>query len=133
MAREAAALVHWMGLADANSAGNVHGGTIMKFCDEAAGIAAIRHSHCAVVTAAVDRMTFLPRGCRTTRFNGPGVGVARFRGPVPQRSRYRGGRDHTVPTCSRNAASGGRPGSASSTSPPRRGSSAASGATARRS
>jgi acyl-CoA hydrolase len=52
-------LVHWMGLADANADGNVHGGTIMKFCDEAAGLAAIRHSHCRVVTAAVDRMTFL--------------------------------------------------------------------------
>jgi acyl-CoA hydrolase len=48
-----------MGLADANSAGNVHGGTIMKFCDEAAALAAVRHSHCRVVTAAVDRMTFL--------------------------------------------------------------------------
>jgi acyl-CoA hydrolase len=53
------ALVHWMGLADANSAGYVHGGTIMKFCDEAAALAAIRHSRCRVVTAAVDRMTFL--------------------------------------------------------------------------
>jgi acyl-CoA hydrolase len=53
------ALVHWMGLADANSAGYVHGGTIMKFCDEAAALAAIRHSRCRVVTATVDRMTFL--------------------------------------------------------------------------
>jgi acyl-CoA hydrolase len=53
------ALVHWMGIADANAAGNVHGGTIMKLCDEAAGLAAIRHSRSRVVTAAVDRMTFL--------------------------------------------------------------------------
>jgi acyl-CoA hydrolase len=53
------ALVHWMGPLDANSAGYVHGGTIMKLCDEAAGLAAIRHSRCRVVTAAVDRMTFL--------------------------------------------------------------------------
>jgi acyl-CoA hydrolase len=59
MERDAPALVHWMGIGDANARGSVHGGTIMKFCDEAAGIAAIRHSHCAVVTAAVDRMTFL--------------------------------------------------------------------------
>jgi acyl-CoA hydrolase len=59
MEHESTTLVHWMGLADANSAGNVHGGTIMKFCDEAAGVAAARHSHCRVVTAAVDRMTFL--------------------------------------------------------------------------
>ena len=48
-----------MGLADANTAGNVHGGTIMKLCDEVAGIAAIRHSGNRVVTAAMDRMTFL--------------------------------------------------------------------------
>lgn len=53
------ALVHWMGLADANNRGFVHGGTVMKLCDEAAGLAAIRHSHLRVVTAAVDRMTFL--------------------------------------------------------------------------
>ncbi len=30
----------------------------MKLCDEAAGIAAIKHSRCRVVTAAMDRMTF---------------------------------------------------------------------------
>jgi acyl-CoA hydrolase len=53
------ALVHWMGPADANNRGFVHGGTVMKLCDEAAGLAAIRHSHLRVVTAAVDRMTFL--------------------------------------------------------------------------
>jgi acyl-CoA hydrolase len=48
-----------MGVAEANTAGNVHGGTIMKLCDEVAGIAAIRHSGHRVVTAAMDRMTFL--------------------------------------------------------------------------
>jgi len=48
-----------MGIPDANTAGNVHGGTIMKLCDEVAGIAAIRHSGNRVVTAAMDRMTFL--------------------------------------------------------------------------
>jgi len=47
-----------MGPADANNAGNVHGGVIMHLCDEVAGIAAVRHSGCRVVTAAVDRMTF---------------------------------------------------------------------------
>jgi len=52
-------LVRWMGIGDANSAGFVHGGIVMKLCDEAAGIAAIRHSGCRVVTAAMDRMTFL--------------------------------------------------------------------------
>jgi acyl-CoA hydrolase len=54
-----AVLVKWMGIGDANSAGFVHGGVVMKLCDEAAGIAAIRHSRCRVVTAAVDRMTFI--------------------------------------------------------------------------
>jgi acyl-CoA hydrolase len=53
------ALVRWMSLLDANSAGFVHGGTVMKLCDEAAGLAALRHSRCRVVTAAMDRMTFL--------------------------------------------------------------------------
>ena len=48
-----------MGLADANTGGNVHGGTIMRLCDEAAGIAAIRHAGVRVVTAGMDRMTFL--------------------------------------------------------------------------
>lgn len=48
-----------MGIGDANTAGNVHGGAIMKLCDEVAGIAAIRHSGNRVVTAAMDRMTFL--------------------------------------------------------------------------
>ena len=48
-----------MALVDANSAGYVHGGTVMKLCDEVAGLAAVRHSRCRVVTAGMDRMTFL--------------------------------------------------------------------------
>jgi len=52
-------LVHWMGPTDANSAGFVHGGVVMKLCDEVAGLTAVRHSHQRVVTAAADRMTFL--------------------------------------------------------------------------
>ena len=47
-----------MGVGDSNIAGNVHGGTIMHLCDEVAGIAAVRHSGCRAVTAAMDRMTF---------------------------------------------------------------------------
>jgi acyl-CoA hydrolase len=54
-----AVLVKWMGIGDANSAGFVHGGVVMKLCDEAAGIAAIRHCRGRVVTAAMDRMTFI--------------------------------------------------------------------------
>ena len=49
----------WMGIPDANMAGNVHGGTIMKLCDQVGGIAAIRHSGTRVVTAGMDRMNFL--------------------------------------------------------------------------
>jgi acyl-CoA hydrolase len=48
-----------MGIQDANTAGHVHGGVIMRLCDEVAGIAAIRHCGTRVVTAAMDRMTFL--------------------------------------------------------------------------
>jgi acyl-CoA hydrolase len=47
-----------MGIADANNAGNVHGGLIMHLCDDVAGIAAVRHSGTRVVTAAMDRMNF---------------------------------------------------------------------------
>ena len=54
----ASILVRWMGIADANAAGFVHGGAVMRMCDEAAGIAAIRHCGIRVVTAAMDRMTF---------------------------------------------------------------------------
>lgn len=49
----------WMNVTDANNAGHVHGGTVMKLCDEAAGLAAIRHARQRVVTAAIDRVTFL--------------------------------------------------------------------------
>lgn len=52
-------LIRWMGITDANSAGNVHGGTVMKLCDEVAGLAAIKHSRSRVVTVAMDRMNFL--------------------------------------------------------------------------
>jgi len=48
-----------MGPLDANNAGQVHGGTVLKLCDEAAGLAAIRHARRPAVTAAVDRVTFL--------------------------------------------------------------------------
>ena len=44
---------------DANPAGNVHGGVILKYIDTAGGIAAIRHARSAVVTASIDRMDFL--------------------------------------------------------------------------
>jgi acyl-CoA hydrolase len=52
-------LAHVMGIGDANSHGNVHGGTVMKLCDEAAGLAAVKHGRRRVVTAGMDRMDFL--------------------------------------------------------------------------
>ena len=42
----------------ANVAGNVHGGEIMKFMDSAAGAVAIRYSKCNCVTARVDELEF---------------------------------------------------------------------------
>jgi acyl-CoA hydrolase len=47
-----------MGITDANSAGNVHGGTIMRLTDEAAALAAIKHARKRVVTVGMDRMNF---------------------------------------------------------------------------
>ncbi len=44
---------------DANPSGNVFGGRILALCDEAAGIAAMRHCRGRVVTAAVDAVRFL--------------------------------------------------------------------------
>ena len=43
---------------DANVAGNVHGGVIMKHIDNAAGVVAARHARCNVVTASIDRLDF---------------------------------------------------------------------------
>ncbi len=54
-----ATLVRWMGIEDANHSGLVHGGVVMKLCDEVAAIAAIRHSGHRAVTAAMDRMIFI--------------------------------------------------------------------------
>jgi acyl-CoA hydrolase len=44
---------------DANVAGNVHGGSVMKMVDTAAGLAAVKHCGGLAVTAAMDEMTFL--------------------------------------------------------------------------
>jgi acyl-CoA hydrolase len=54
-----ALLAHLMGPGDANATGNIHGGTIMKLCDEAAALAAIKHARTRVVTVGIDRMDFL--------------------------------------------------------------------------
>ena len=48
-----------MQIQHANNDGNVHGGSIMRVVDEAAGIAAMRHARRRAVTAAMDDMSFL--------------------------------------------------------------------------
>jgi len=48
-----------MNPADANPSGDVHGGTIMKLVDTAAGVCAVRHCRTRVVTVSMDSMSFL--------------------------------------------------------------------------
>lgn len=43
---------------DANPAGNVHGGTIVKIIDDAAAAVAMRHARSNVVTVSIDRLDF---------------------------------------------------------------------------
>jgi acyl-CoA hydrolase len=43
---------------DANPAGNVHGGVIMKQVDTTAGVVSLRHAGMNVVTASIDRLDF---------------------------------------------------------------------------
>jgi len=43
---------------DANNAGNVFGGTILRLIDEVGSVVALRHARTNVVTASVDRMDF---------------------------------------------------------------------------
>lgn len=59
VAQSRVTLAQVMGPTDANTLGNVHGGIIMKICDEAGAMAAVRHAGRAVVTVTVDSMRFL--------------------------------------------------------------------------
>jgi len=52
-------LAHVMMPEDANPAGNVHGGVVMKQIDTAAGVVAARHARCNVVTASIERLDFI--------------------------------------------------------------------------
>lgn len=54
----AVVIAQHMNPSDANPAGNVHGGVIMKLIDTAAGVVATRHSRSNVVTASIDRLDF---------------------------------------------------------------------------
>lgn len=51
-------IAHVMQPQDANVAGNVHGGVIMKLIDTTAGVVATRHARRNVVTASIDRLDF---------------------------------------------------------------------------
>lgn len=42
----------------ANAAGNVHGGEVIKLMDSTAGVAAQKHCHTIVVTARIDELIF---------------------------------------------------------------------------
>jgi len=55
----ASTLSHQAEVTDTNTAGNVHGGVIMKLADSAAGNAAEKHCRGRAVTVAVDEMSFL--------------------------------------------------------------------------
>jgi acyl-CoA hydrolase len=48
-----------MGILEANLAGHVHGGVIMRAVDNACGLAAVKHCRSRVVTAAMDEMSFI--------------------------------------------------------------------------
>jgi uncharacterized protein (TIGR00369 family) len=52
-------LTQMMEVTDANVAGNVHGGVVMRLVDTAAALAAIRHAGGLAVTVSLDEMTFL--------------------------------------------------------------------------
>jgi uncharacterized protein (TIGR00369 family) len=52
-------LVQLMELTDANLAGLIHGGVIMKLVDTAAGLAAMKHAGGPCATASMDEMSFL--------------------------------------------------------------------------
>ncbi len=51
-------IVQHMTHQEANLAGNVHGGSIMKLIDNTAGIVGARHTGRNVVTASIDRLDF---------------------------------------------------------------------------
>ena len=58
VAETSVVLVQKMTPQDANLAGNVHGGVIMRLIDDAAYVVATRHCRCNTVTASIDRMDF---------------------------------------------------------------------------
>lgn len=57
-AESALTLTQFMQPEHSNSLGNVHGGVILKLCDECGGIIASRHARRPAVTVTVDSVTF---------------------------------------------------------------------------
>ena len=51
-------IIYQMTHQDANLAGNVHGGVILKDIDNTAGMVASRHANANAVTASIDRVDF---------------------------------------------------------------------------
>ena len=51
-------MAHMMLPQDANPAGSVHGGVVMRHIDDAAAVVAVRHAGSNVVTASIDRLDF---------------------------------------------------------------------------
>lgn len=49
---------HLMLPTNANPDGHIHGGDIMKYIDDAAGVVAMKHARTTVVTASIDRLDF---------------------------------------------------------------------------
>lgn len=49
---------HMMLPTNANPDGNIHGGDIMKYIDDAASVVAMKHARTTVVTASIDRLDF---------------------------------------------------------------------------
>lgn len=54
-----AILTHLTGIEDTGAPGRVHGGVVLRLCDEVAAVSAMKHAHQGVVTAGVDRVEFL--------------------------------------------------------------------------
>ena len=57
-AETALTMTQFMQPEHSNSLGNVHGGVILKLCDECGGIIAARHARRPCVTVTVDSVTF---------------------------------------------------------------------------
>ncbi len=58
VSESALTLTQYMQPEHANSLGNVHGGVVLKLCDECGGIIAARHARRPCVTVTVDSVTF---------------------------------------------------------------------------